>query len=299
MVLYHAAMPHWQLANDRRIDLARPAVIGILNATPDSFADGGRHNTVETALRAAEAFVGDGAVMIDIGGESTKPGSQPVRAEEQLTRVLPILQALRGRRDFDSVAISIDTTRAQVARIALEHGADAVNDVSGFQDDRAPMLELLSATRAGYVLMHRLAAPAEDRYSDQYAEPPRYRDVVADVRHHLTQWLFVLRSSGVVIERIAIDPGLGFGKSVEQNLELIRRTDELLGLGCPVLSGISRKSFVGRCSLGRDSQPGERLEGTLALSVIHYLAGARLFRVHDVGPCVRALRAAEAASGGV
>lgn len=292
--LYDSPVHLWQLANSRVIRTSEPALMAILNATPDSFSDGGKCATVDSALHACALFLEQGAAIIDIGGESTRPGAAPVDIAEQIRRTVPIITSLRARREFDPMAISIDTTRAEVARAALEAGADAINDVSGLHDDRESMLGLLASTHAGYVLMHRLVAPAKDRYSDRYAKAPMYNDVVSDVRSFLQHALGDLVAQGIDERRVLLDPGLGFGKSVEQNCDLIRGTSEFTSLGRPVLSGLSRKSFVGRLAHGRDSDPGERLEGTLALSALHLYFGARVFRVHDVGACMGALRATSA-----
>jgi dihydropteroate synthase len=273
----------WQLAQNRRVSL--PAVMAILNVTPDSFYSGSREPTLETAMRAIE----DGAAILDIGPESTRPGSEPVPAEEQIRRAVPLIKAVR--QQGSKVAITIDTTSAGVAAAALDAGADAINDVSAGLDDPR-MLALAAERRCGMVLMHRLAPPAKDRYSDQYAgAAPVYADVVREVRDFLRERADVAVAAGVARGGIVLDPGLGFGKSVEQNLDLIRRTQEIAALGSPVLSGVSRKSFVGRVSLGRDSTPGERLNGTLALSVMHLLAGASILRVHDVREHFEMLRA--------
>lgn len=266
--------------------------MAILNCTPDSFFDGSRLDSIPAAVEAALAAHRSGAKIVDVGGESTRPGAAAVDATEQLRRTIPVIRAIRGHKELDTLAISIDTTRAEVARAALDVGADAINDVSGLQDDRENMLKLLASTSAGYVLMHRRFAPARDSYSDQYDKPPAYTDVVADVRDFLQHTLNALLARGIDTQRILLDPGLGFGKSVEQNCDLIRRTSEFTSLGRPVLSGLSRKSFVGRLALGRDSDPSERLQGTLALSVLHLQFGASVFRVHDVAACVGALRAA-------
>lgn len=287
-------MAQWSLANSRTLDLRAPAIMAILNCTPDSFYEASRLLDVPAAVEAARVAFHEGASIIDIGGESTRPGSIAVGAAEQIRRTVPVIGAIRACRDLDALAISIDTTRAAVAHAALDAGADAINDVSGLTDDSDAMTELLRCGCAGYVLMHRLKQPANDSYSDRYAAAPVYRDVVLDVKSHLQQMLATLASRGVEPSRVLLDPGLGFGKAVEQNLSLIRRTGEIAELGRPVLSGLSRKSFVGRLSLGRDSEPRERLDGTIALTVLHLLSGARLFRVHDVTACASALRASSA-----
>jgi dihydropteroate synthase len=207
-----------------------------------------------------------------------------------LARVIPAIATIRQRFD---IPISIDTTSAEVARAAVESGADVINDISAGTDDPG-MLSLAAERRCGLILMHRLRRPRDESYSDQYREPPRYTDVVATVRDFLADRAAAATSAGIAREQIVIDPGLGFGKTVAQNLELIRRTPELLNLGFPVLSAVSRKSFVGKASGLQDSAPADRLPGSISLSVAHFIAGARLFRVHDVAALAQALRAAAA-----
>lgn len=285
---------HWRLSPTRTLDLSAPRIMAILNITPDSFADGGQHLHVDNALAHATRCVDQGAAMLDIGGESTRPGAAPVSEAEQITRVVPIIRAIRASPHAAShVAISIDTTRAMVAAAALDAGADVINDVSAGTDDPA-ILPLAAQRRCGIVLMHRLRSPSQDQFSDAYTAPPAYADVVADVLAYLRARVTAALAAGIAKDSITLDPGLGFGKSVADNLRLIARTDELLADGLPVLSALSRKSFVGRVSLHRDSTPAERLDGTLALSVLHYQRGCRLFRVHDVAPHAAALAAAHA-----
>ncbi len=277
----------WKLAHGRVLDLTTPKVVGILNITPDSFSDGGSYNTTEQALQRAKRCVEDGAAMLDIGGESTRPGAQRISIEEQIARVIPVIEAVR--RALPGIAISVDTTRSEVARRAIEVGADVINDVSGAEEDDA-MLGVAAKTGAGLILMHRLAPPDKDSFSDRYESSPKYSDVVACVREYLSARIEAAQFAGVDASAIVIDPGLGFGKSVEQNIELIRRTDELCALGYPVMSAASRKSFVGRVALDRDSDPSERLSGSLAVTALHAEEGASLFRVHDVKEHVQALR---------
>lgn len=286
--------PHWLLAHARSLDLAEPRIVAILNVTPDSFSDGGLLTTPGLVLAHAERSLAEGADVLEVGGESTRPGADRVGESEQLRRVVPVIEALRSR--FADVPIAVDTTLAGVARRAIEAGADIINDVSAGEED-AEMFPLAARTGAGLVLMHRLRPPGADRYSDQYNEPPAYTDVVREVREALAARLSAALGAGVCEGAVVLDPGLGFGKSVEQNLELIRRTGELCSIGPPIMSAASRKSFVGRLSLGRDSQPGERLAGSVAVTVLHALAGARLFRVHDVGPHAQALRLVRAMTG--
>jgi len=254
--------------------------MGILNATPDSFSDGGCWDSVDAALSHASRLLDEGADMLDIGGESTRPGAARVGEGEQISRVVPVIRAIRGA-GIDA-PISVDTTRARVARAALDAGADAVNDVSGLTDDDA-MAPLAGERGCGVVLMHRLTTPERDSYSDAYGAPPEYADVVSEVGAALRASMGVALAHGVASSSIVLDPGLGFGKSVLDNMRLIERTHELAALGRPVLSGLSRKSFVGRAGLGRGSEPGERDGASVGLSVVHLLRGARVFRVHAVG----------------
>lgn len=273
--------------------------MAILNLTPDSFSDGGSYPTVEAAVEAAAAAVRDGADSLDLGGESTRPGAPRVEAAEQIRRVVPVIQAIRARGGpLATIPVTVDTTRAEVAAAALDAGADAINDVSAGLEDPA-MLPLAATRGVGVILMHRLRPPGEDCYSDQYRKDPVYAGgVVAAVREFLAGRAAAAEAAGVAREAIVLDPGLGFGKTVEQNLELVRRTGEIAALGYPVLSGLSRKSFVGRAGgHSPDDPPRERVAATVGLSVAHLLAGASIFRVHDVALHVRALRAAAAAWG--
>ncbi len=285
----------WQVSRSRTLTLDVPRVIAIINATPDSFHPGSLAQGAGAALEAARAAVSAGADMLDLGGESTRPGAARVPAEEQARRVLPALEAIRGA--LPDMPISIDTTLSPVARAALERGADAINDVSAGLED-PELLGIVARAGAGLILMHRAAPPTEDRYSDQYAREPRYDDVVREVGEFLARRARAAVEAGVAPAAIALDPGLGFGKSVAQNLDLIARTDELVALGYPIVSAASRKSFVGRVGLGRDSLPEERLAGSIAASVAHWREGARLFRVHDPGPQGQALRVAAALTRG-
>ncbi|MBL8760065.1 MAG: dihydropteroate synthase [Phycisphaerae bacterium] len=270
--------------------LGRSRVVAILNVTPDSFSDGGKLTTPEAAAMAALRAVEQGAAMLDIGGESTRPGAARVSEEEQIARVVPSIRAIRARGGAaGEIPISVDTTRSAVARAAIEAGADAINDVSAGTEDEG-ILRLAAERGAGVVLMHRLRPPGEDSYSDRYRETPRYQEVVLEVRAFLVERARRAMESGVARESIVIDPGLGFGKSVEDNLRLVRRVDELVGLGFVVLGAASRKSFVGRVSLERESEPTERLAGSLAFAAAMHARGVRMFRVHDVAEHVEMLR---------
>ncbi len=271
--------------------------MAIINCTPDSFHASSRAETVDRALELARRAMGEGADLIDIGAESTRPGAQRVDADEQIKRAVPVIEAIRAHSGaLSAVPISIDTTLSAVARAALDAGADAVNDVSAGREDPA-LLELAAERGAGLVLMHRLTTPGHDRYSDQYNKPPAYEDVVQEVAAVLQRATDSALAHGASPSAIVWDPGLGFGKGIDDTLKLIRSTPVLASQGYPVLSALSRKSFVGRLSLGRDSQPAERLSGTLALSTLHLSWGARIFRVHDVGPHRQALDAAWALLG--
>jgi dihydropteroate synthase len=260
--------------------------MGVLNVTPDSFSDGGAYQDPAAATEHALAMIEQGACIVDVGGESTRPGAQRVPHGEQIARTVPVIERLRQRSD---VLISIDTTSSRVAEAALDAGATIVNDVAaGTEDER--VLALAAERGCGVVLMHRLVPPDADSYSDQYVRPPDYGDVVAAVRQFLETRCRAAMACGVDPAAIVIDPGLGFGKTVEQNYELIRRAGELVGIGHPVLSAASRKSFVG--ALTGAAEPDRRVIGSTAVSVIHWLAGVRLFRVHDVAAHREALAVA-------
>jgi dihydropteroate synthase len=283
-----AAPRFWTASNDRIVSLDPFAIMGVINATPDSFSDGGQFRDAEHAAQHALQLVEEGATVLDIGGESTRPGASRVDAEEQVRRVVPVIARVRSR---SNVAITVDTTLASVAEAALESGADAVNDVSAGCEDPA-MLPLVAKKGAGIILMHRLAAPGDDQYSDRYAEPPIYDDVVREVASFLLMRAELCLAAGIAREAIALDPGLGFGKSVSQNYELLARTSELAALGYPVLVGASRKSFLGAVT-GR-SDPEQRIIGSVVAAVAAYGGGARIMRAHDVGAHREALLVAHA-----
>lgn len=288
----------WRLAPGRELRLDVPRVMGILNVTPDSFSDGGEHARVEDALAAAARMVGEGADVIDIGGESTRPGAARVGAVEQIRRVAPVIRGIRsqGVAHPGRVLVTVDTTLSEVAGAAIDAGADAINDVSAGTEDDA-MLALAAERGVGIVLMHRLRALGVDVYSHQHAQPPAYEGgVVESVKRYLSERARAALAAGIAREAIVLDPGLGFGKSVAQNLELVDRTGEIAALGFPVLSGLSRKSFTAVYGgMGTDAPARERVRPTLELSVRHLRVGASIFRVHDVREHVAALRAAEGA----
>ncbi len=262
----------------------RPSVMGVVNVTPDSFSDGGVNFEPADAVGSARRMVEEGATIVDVGGESTRPGSESVSLEEELRRVVPVLEGLRG------VPVSIDTAKSQVAARALELGAELVNDVTALRAD--PGLAGVVADHGAYLcLMHMRGKPRTMQ------QDPRYGDVVADVARFLDERLRFAVSQGIPEESICLDPGIGFGKTVEHNFELLRRLDELTALGRPILVGISRKSSLGKIM----GDPGAKT-GTTAASVgaavLAYERGASVFRVHDVREHVEALTAAQAVVAG-
>jgi dihydropteroate synthase len=262
----------------------RTLVMGILNVTPDSFSDGGQFFALEQAVEHARRLIAEGADILDIGGESSRPGAQPVPEEEELRRVIPVIRALRKE---SAVPISIDTYKAAVAEAALEAGADIVNDISALRFD-PQMMKVVAQACVPVVLMHMQGEPRTMQQN------PVYTDVVREIKEFLAERIAFARAHG--IERILIDPGIGFGKTVAHNIEILRRLDELRELQCPILIGTSRKSFIGRLG-GTDENPlppRERLEGTIASTVIAVLNGAQIVRVHDVAPMKRALAIVDA-----
>lgn len=267
---------NWLLAHGRRLEPGpRCLVMGVLNVTPDSFSDGGRFATVDTALAQAERMAGEGADIIDIGGESTRPGGEAITAAEEQARILPVIEQVAARLD---AAISVDTYRAETARLALQAGAHIVNDVWGLQKDRA-IADLAAETGAGLVIMHT------------GRERRKLPDVIDDQFAFLGRSLDIAREAGVADDRIVLDPGFGFAKDVDENLALIARFEELHALGFPLLVGTSRKRFVGAVT-GRDGD--DRDLGTAATSAILRLKGASIVRVHDVATNIDAVRMADA-----
>lgn len=259
----------------------RTALVGILNVTPDSFSDGGRYLNADEAIAHGVRLAEEGADLIDIGGESTRPGARPVSAEEELERVLPVI---RGLRRAVAIPLSIDTYKSRVARAALDEGADVVNDISALRFDPA-MASLVVTENVPVVLMHMQGTPRTMQ------ERPFYRDVVAEVTDFLSERFRFALAEGVKPEQIVVDPGIGFGKDLEHNLALLRDLSALGSLGRPILVGPSRKTFVGKI-LGVG--PGDRLEGSLAAAVAAVLAGANMIRMHDVREARRAIAIADA-----
>jgi dihydropteroate synthase len=263
-----------------------PLLMAIVNVTPDSFSDGGSFEGPDAAAQHAMRCIDAGAAIVDIGGESTRPGAQPVPAHEQVRRTVPVIESLL--RAHATAAISIDTTSAEVAAAALAVGAHIVNDVSAGEDDPR-MFGTCAAAGCGLVLMHRLRRPAEDSYSHQYTAAPDYGDVVVAVRDALAKRAEAAIAAGVARESIAIDPGLGFGKSVGDNWSLVRRLDEIAALGYPVLAGASRKSFVGAAAGISDPRLRDAASAEAAVECAH--GGAAILRVHDVAIHLDALAA--------
>jgi dihydropteroate synthase len=249
-------------------------VMGVVNVTPDSFSDGGRYLDARAAVAHGRLLAGEGADLLDVGGESTRPGAAPVGAEEEAARVVPVVEALAPH-----TRVSVDTTKASVARAALAAGATYVNDVSALRFD-PELAGVVADAGVDCCLMHMRGEPRTMQ------DDPRYEDVVSDVKAHLEERIAFAVSAGIAEERVHVDPGIGFGKTGAHNLELLRRLDEIVALGFPVVVGTSRKSFLGRLT-GRDVD--DRLPGTIATNVLALERGASIFRVHDVAPVRDAL----------
>jgi dihydropteroate synthase len=273
----------------REFDLThRGAVMGILNVTPDSFSDGGRFVDIESALTHADRMIAHGAEIIDVGGESTRPGAEPVDEHEELRRVIPIIEQLARRPSHgERFVISVDTMKPPVARAAIRAGASIINDVGGFRESE--MVEAAKESGAGVVVMHMQGEPRTMQ------EAPRYGDVCGEVRNFFCETLRRCIASGVAATNTAFDPGIGFGKTPGHNLALLQRLSEVAIPGRPLVIGVSRKSFIGK-ALGL-SAPEDREWPTVALTCHSRERGARVFRVHDAKPNVEALRMTEAILG--
>ena len=258
--------------------------MGIVNVTPDSFSDGGRFFDEASAVRHALQLAADGADLLDIGGESTRPYSDPVAAEEELRRVLPVIEKLAAEID---IPISIDTSKAAVARAAIAAGAEIVNDVTGFEGDPA-MIGLAAETGVGVCAMHMQGTP------QTMQDNPTYTDVVAEVRDYLRERRDALVAVGIARERICLDPGIGFGKTHEHNITLMRKCHEFHALGCPLLVGHSRKGFLGKLIGDKEA---DRTSGTVGAAVALAVQGVQIVRVHDVRPVREALLAFDGAGG--
>lgn len=265
------------VCGNRALDLSRPRVMAILNVTPDSFSDGGRFGAPGAALARAAGMVAEGADLIDVGGESTRPGAAPVSVAEELDRVMPVVE--RIVRELD-VCVSVDTSAPAVMREAAAAGAHLLNDVRALR--RVGALEAARDTGLPVCLMHMSGEP------DNMQRDPHYEDVVTEVRDFLLGRVAACVAAGIPQTRLVLDPGFGFGKTLEHNLALLSRLDELVGAGLPVLAGLSRKSMIGALLGGRPV--GERLHGSVAAAMVAAMRGACILRVHDVGPTADALK---------
>lgn len=260
------------------LDLSRPLVMGIVNVTPDSFSDGGRHGT--TAIIHAQQLIAEGADIVDIGGESTRPGAEPVGVQQELDRVMPVIEALRG------VPVSIDTFKPEVMAAAIAAGASMVNDINALQD--AAAMQIVAAAQVAVCLMHKQGNPQTMQLQ------PEYDDVVAEVSTFLRERVAVAEAAGIARQRIVIDPGFGFGKTLGHNLALLRGLNELTEAGVPVLAGLSRKSMLGALT-GQDVS--QRMAASVAAALISVQRGAAIVRVHDVRATVDALKVWNAING--
>ena len=260
--------------------------MGIVNVTPDSFSDGGRFQDASGAVKHGLRLLEEGADLLDVGGESTRPGADPVGMDEERSRVLPVIEGLR--REAPEAIVSVDTRKAAVARDAIEAGASVVNDVSAGAD--AEMFDVVAASGPGMILMHMRGEPATMQ------QDPEYEDVVAEVRGFLAERIEAAVAAGIGRDGLCIDPGIGFGKNLEHNLALLRSIGSFRELGVAVLAGASRKRFIGELSGGADA--ADRRDGSLAAAVWCAAQGVDVVRVHDVGPTVQALRVADAIARG-
>ena len=265
-----------------------PVVMGVLNVTPDSFSDGGRFVESDDAVTAALRMIADGAAIVDVGPESTRPGSSSVSVDEQISRAIPVIERIRTQDA--AITVSIDTTSAKVARAAIDAGADMINDTSALRDDPA-MAEVAARTGALLCLMHRRGMPAEM----QLGGGPVYGDVIAEILAFLKERVELAAEAGIARERILIDPGIGFGKRTEDNLAIMKNINRFVELGHPVLIGASRKRFIGEV-LGVDD-PCDREAGSMTCAVLAAQAGAAIARVHDVRATVEAIRLHKAIGG--
>jgi dihydropteroate synthase len=258
-----------------QFDMSRPLVMGIVNVTPDSFSDGGKHLQHDAALAHAQQLIAEGADILDIGGESTRPGARPVSIQDEMDRVLPIIEELRDA----AVPISIDTFKSEVMLAAIAAGAQMVNDINALQD--AAAMNAVAASHAAVCLMHKQGNP------QTMQEQPVYQNVVAEVGSFLSERIAAAEAAGIQRDRIVIDPGFGFGKTLAHNLALLQRLNELTALGVPVLAGLSRKSMLGALT-GQDV--AQRLPASVAAALIAVQRGANIVRVHDVRATVDALK---------
>jgi dihydropteroate synthase len=262
------------------LDLSAPVVMGVLNVTPDSFSDGGKYLDAQSAVDHAREMIDQGARIIDIGGESTRPGAVPVSVEEELRRTLPVIEQVSKLAD---VVVSIDTSKPEVMREAVSGGAGIINDIRALTDPEA--LKTAASTGAAVCVMHMQGQP------DNMQVAPQYQNVVAEVHRYLAERIAACAQAGIARDKIIIDPGIGFGKTVQHNLELLSRLPAFNDLSCPLLIGVSRKSMIGRLL---DRPVEKRVSGGVALATAAVLAGAKIIRAHDVAETVDAVRVAYA-----
>jgi len=267
------------LPGGRRLPLSRPLVMGILNVTPDSFSDGGRYDSRETALRQAVRMVEEGADIIDVGGESVRPGAKPVDPEEELQRVVPTINSITDECD---VCISVDTYRASTAAAAIEAGAQIVNDISALRFD-GEMADMVAAAKVPVILMHMKGTPGDMQSN------PSYQDCMSEICEFFEERIAFCRTRGIDKSKLILDPGIGFGKRLGDNLEILARLSRLKQFGRPLMIGASRKSFIGMISPD-GPEADQRLGGSVAAAVAAVINGADLVRVHDVAPTVEALK---------
>ncbi len=274
----------WMDCAGKKLDLRQPAIMGVLNVTPDSFSDGGRYRQLDAAVRHAVAMASEGATLIDVGGESTRPGAPAVSVQEELDRVVPVVERLA--RELPDAIISVDTSKPEVIREVARAGAGLINDIRALTLPGA--LEAAAVSGLAVCLMHMQGAPATMQYQ------PRYDDVVGEVHAFLAERVGVCEAAGIPRQRILVDPGFGFGKTLEHNLTLLRHLNRFADLAAGVLAGMSRKSMIGALL---DVPVGERLSGSLAAAVIAVWQGACVVRAHDVRETVQAVRVCAAVRG--
>lgn len=268
-----------ELPGGRRLEFSRPLVMGVVNVTPDSFSDGGRFLKREDAIKQAHKIVDEGADIVDVGGESSRPGSEPVNLEEELDRVIPVIRTIRG---FSDVPISIDTTKPEVARHAIEAGADIINDISALRFDNG-MARIASENKTPVILMHMLGTPKTMQVA------PHYNDCIKEIKEFFSEQIKHCSRNGIAKERIILDPGIGFGKRLKDNLTIIRNLGEFKSFGCPIMLGASRKSFISMVTgIGGDAD--KRIGGSLAAVFIAIRSGCDIVRVHDVAATVEAMQ---------
>jgi len=268
---------------NRYLNLDEPAIMGVLNVTPDSFSDGGRFMSLDHAVIRAREMAAQGADVIDVGGESTRPGARSVDAEEEMARVVPVIHRIKSELD---IAVSVDTYKESVARGAVEEGgADMVNDISGLGFSPR-MAATVAEMQVPVVIMHIKGTPENMQLK------PEYWDVVEELKEYFNERIRLARAAGIAADRIILDPGIGFGKRLRDNIDILKRLDEFRALDCPVMVGVSRKSFLG--ALGGEVEPAARLPETLIAGMAAAMRGAAMLRVHDVAAAVRALKVARA-----